>query len=283
MDEQIPKSELILNSDGSMYHLGILPEELPPILFLVGDPERVPLVSAFFDSISRKNAKREFVSHFGTLRGQSVGVLSTGIGGDNIDIVLNELQVLQSIDLKTRLPYKQKKDIKLIRLGTSGSVNPRIEVDSIVVSESAIGLDGLAWFYGANEKSKAGEFMEQVAWPSLRNTPYHTKAHSLLFEMTKEHFPPVHTLTANGFYRPQGRFLNEEIDPSMHWETLHRAGIDNLEMETAAIYHLANFYQIPALSIHAILANRASGRFSETPEKTVLKMIQAALDLFCIY
>lgn len=280
MDHQIPKSELIINSDLSVYHLGIKAEQLPSFLFLVGDPQRVPMVSAYFDTLSTQIEKREFVSHFGTYKSHNVGVISTGIGGDNIDIVLNELFLLCAANLETSTWKKNRKNLTLVRLGTSGTVDPSIALDSLLVSKSAIGLDGLAWYYEEDEELIAQDFISRTQWPEKRNTPYITYPDKTLLEKALPSFIAGNTLTASGFYRPQGRTLNGIADSHLGWQTLQSAEIHNLEMETAAIYFLAQHFGFKALSCNAILANRATGQFSNKAHETIEKMIQVALDTF---
>ncbi len=280
MDEQIAESELILNPDGSVFHLGVLPGQLPDFLFLVGDPKRVPRVSDRFDTVEERIEKREFVTHIGKLRGQKVGVLSTGIGGDNIDIVLNELNLLANADFRKRTLHPKKNKLKLVRLGTSGSINPEIPVGSLLVSVAATGLDGLAWYYSENPEMLDKGFILKTGWPEMRNRPYQTAASSLLLERSGDLFQRGHTLTCSGFYRPQGRILHGEQDPALHWETLRKAGIDNLEMETAAIYFLSGLFGFEALSLNAILANRATGEFCQDPGAVIDQLIASALELF---
>lgn len=280
MSHQIPESELIVNSDGSVYHLGIRPEQLPDFIFLVGDPERVPMVSKHFDSISQKIHKREFVTHIGSYHGKELAVLSTGIGGDNIDIVLNELNLLKNADLPSRTWKKEKGKLDLVRLGTSGAIHSRLALNQFLASESAIGLDGLAWYYEDNADSTATDFIKITNWSSYRNTPYRTKASSRLMGRLTPDIYQGKTLTCSGFYRPQGRVLDGKVDSSLQASTLEKAGIDNLEMETAAIYFLANKFGFDALSLNVLLANRADGTFSNTPHESIEALIKKGFELF---
>lgn len=280
MSHQIPESELIINSDGSVYHLGIRPEQLPEFIFLVGDPERVPMVSKHFDFCHTQIHKREFVTHVGNYKGKDLAVLSTGIGGDNIDIVLNELNLLKNADLSSRSWKSEKGKLALVRLGTSGAIHSGLALNQILASESAIGLDGLAWYYADYSELAANDFIKMTNWSSNRNKPYHTKASTQLLARLSPDIYQGKTLTCSGFYRPQGRILDGKPDPSLQASTLEKAGIDNLEMETAAIYFLANKFGFDALSLNVLLANRADGTFSDTPHESIEALIKKGLELF---
>lgn len=273
-------SELIFNKDGSLYHLNLKAGDVSHTIITVGDPERVPIVSAHFDKITLKKGKREFLTHTGTLSGKEISVISTGIGTDNVDIVLNELHAL------TKLQGVDHHSMKLIRLGTSGAVRESIPVNSILISEAAIGFDSLMHFYPWQNYT---EEIEQLLssddrWHTLPR-PYGTFANKELFNT----FSAIAdekgvTVTAPGFYAPQGRSVN--ISPRTPdflnlLSTAHFKGkaITNIEMETAGIYGLSDLLGHQAVSISAILANRISGEFSEDPEATVEKLIEKALEI----
>jgi uridine phosphorylase len=203
-------TDLIINPDGSSYHLNLRPDQIPDTLILVGDLERVPTVSAFFDEVTEIVHKREFVTHLGVLRGKKIGVLSSGIGADNVEIVMNELDALVNIDFQTRLEKSVKRSLNLIRIGTSGSIQSHIPVDSILISTAAIGFDNLAQFYGFESAMSIAEDV-LTAWTSAIDYPlplYAAKASASLCAQ----FAPLNayngvTLTAPGFYAPQGRTI----------------------------------------------------------------------------
>lgn len=278
------KSELICNPDGSIYHLALLPGELASTIITVGDQDRVAEISKFFDSIELKRSNREFVTHTGRLGGKRISVISTGIGTDNIDIVLNEIQCLFNRDLKTGEALKHS-TLQFIRLGTSGTVRSGIEVDSILASEAALGYDGLLHFY-KNEFSEleVNEILEKHPELKALPKPYFAMADSGLLN----HFKSVYetqgvTITAPGFYAPQGRSVNSPTKVDNFVNTLGKLEIKgipitNLEMETAGIYGLSNLFGHRAISISAILANRITGEFSSNPSKVVERMIKNALE-----
>lgn len=280
MSKPIPASELILNSDNSVYHLGIRQGQLPGLIFLVGDPDRVEKVSSCFDNVETRIEKREFKTHIGTKNGKAVAVLSTGIGTDNIDIVLNELHLLFSVNLAERVRKEPEHKVWLIRLGTSGIVNPSIGLDSVVYSKQVIGLDGLAWYYGDEKRWEEHRFTEDTNWPEKRNRPYKVYASPHLSSMLPDWVKEATTLTCSGFYRPQGRTLDASADPSLNAAALKKAGIDNLEMETSGLYLLSEVFGFEALSLNAILADRTSGTFSSKADETIGRMIRMALSVY---
>ena len=277
-------SELILNDDGSIYHLHLKPQDIAPTLFFVGDPERVPKVSGLFDEIEFTVAKREFVTHTGRVGEKRVSVISTGIGTDNIDIVLNELDALVNLDLQTGKEKRQKTKLNIIRMGTSGSIQSDVKIDSLLISEAAIGFDGLLHFY-AGQKLKRHPILKALnahakgVW-SFPAKPYLAPADPQLFAAFSPYIPQ-HGITAtnSGFYAPQGRWLRAKPQhpdltgwlAKFNFEG-HR--ITNLEMETAGIYGMASLLGHRALSINAILASRAEGLFSATPEHIVGDMLE---------
>lgn len=282
------ESELILNPDGSIYHLHLRPEQLAPVVFTVGDPERVGQVSRHFDRIECKIRKREFVTHTGWLGGQRLSVISTGIGPDNIDIVLNELDALVNFDLKTRLLHDTPGQLTIIRLGTSGSIRLEIPVDSLVVSAGAFGLDGVLHFYDApvlwqNDWVAALEKHAAALGHDFPARPYFAAADADLLRRFLGDFQPGITATNIGFYAPQARQLRAPARCPGYLSFLqnfdfqgHR--ITNLEMETAAILGFARLLGHRAVSLNAILANRADGTFSRNPARTVRRMIERALE-----
>ncbi len=279
-------SELILNPDGSIYHLNLLPDEIGQIIFTVGDPQRVEMVSQHFDAIEIKKSKREFVTHTGRLGNKRVSVMSTGIGPDNIDIVVNELDALVNIDLQARIPKPKHTSLIIIRLGTSGSLQPDIEVDQTVVSAWGVGLDNLLFFYPDYRKVHHKELAHRVEL-ALDNklAVYAVEGAPSLVAHFSRHFKHLGiTLTSPGFYGPQGRSLRlpTVLQPT-HLDELRalRWGhwrITNFEMETAALFGLARLLGHRPLSCNTILANRSGGSFSPDPYRAIRKMIERAME-----
>lgn len=281
------KSELILNPDGSIYHLNLFPEDLADTIITVGDPDRVPDVSRYFDHIELKKGKREFHTHTGTLKGKRLTVISTGIGTDNIDIVLNELDALANIDFETRETKKNRIRFKIVRIGTSGALQPEIPIDSFLLSEYAIGFDGLLYFY----KSKAiqhpeisEKLMLHLGWGQEPVKPYVVKYDPIFAEKIGGNRIRLGiTVTNSGFYGPQGRQLSLEPKDDRFLSKLaafnHKnLRITNLEMETSGIYGLAQLLGHSAISLNCILANRATGEFSKNPNMAVDKLIKFTLE-----
>jgi uridine phosphorylase len=280
-------SELILNKDGSIYHLNLKPEDLAPTVLLVGDPARVPMVSKYFDTLEVSKSKREFITHTGTLQGFRLSVVSTGIGTDNIDIVLNELDALASIDLENRVIREDPQKLELIRLGTSGSLQADIPVDSLVLSDYAIGLDGLLHYYQSEHIQRADiqlAFLDQTEWSVMKAVPYVVSADMQLNDrLDSDQVTRGFTATNPGFYAPQGRHLRLPPDDpdflkritAFRYEDLR---ITNMEMETAGIFGLAALMGHSAASLNCILANRAGGTFSQQPTQTIDRMIRYGLE-----
>jgi uridine phosphorylase len=284
---RIAESELIINPDGSIYHLNLLPEDIAPIIITVGDPDRVASVSKYFDTIELKKAKREFVTHTGTLRGKRITVLSTGIGTDNIDIVFNELDALVNIDFASRTVKKELTSLDIVRIGTSGSIQENIPVDSFVISEYAIGFDSLLHFYECEhvlQTEFTEAFVKQTNWSPRKSEPYVVKGNAELIDKLSSAQTTLGITGTNvGFYGPQSRKVRLQVQDEQLNEklaTFHHNGknITNLEMETAGIYGLANLLGHRALSMNAIIANRPLGEFSKQPKQTVDQLIQYTLD-----
>ncbi len=280
-------SELILNPDGSIYHLHLLPEDVAPIIITVGDPKRVHEVSKYFDSIEVEKSKREFVTHTGYYSGKRITVISTGIGTDNIDIVFNELDALVNIDFKTRHVKPNKARLNFIRVGTSGAIQPDIPIDSFVLSSSGVGLDNLLHFYDYGQfKNSQLELAlrKHLQWEERNLYPYVVDCDPMLKDIFSENRIRYGvTITNSGFYGPQGRSLrltpivNDFHDKLASFQH-NNERITNLEMETAAIYGLAKLLGHHAVSLNAILANRATGEFSKAGYKTIDALIQFTLD-----
>ncbi len=280
-------TDLIINPDGSSYHLNLRPDQIPYTLILVGDPERVPKVSQFFDEVTEIVHKREFVTHLGILKGKRIAVLSSGIGADNVEIVMNELDALVNIDFQTRLEKDVKTSLNLIRIGTSGSIQSHIPVDSILISKAAIGFDNLAQFYGfESAQSISADSLEQ--WTQAIDYPlplYAARASAHLLEK----FKPLNafegiTLTAPGFYAPQGRTIRmHSIRPDFPHKVagakMEGQEINNIEMETAAYYAFARAIGHEMISLNALLANRITNEFSKDPEGQIMSLIEKAIAL----
>ncbi len=286
---RIPESELILNPDGSIYHLRLKPGEIASTIISVGDQERVSEVSKHFDTIEVERQHREFKTHTGTFRNKRFTVISTGIGPDNIDIVFNELDALVNIDFASRTIKKNKESLEIIRIGTSGALQPEIPVDSIILSETGIGFDNLLHFYGnadaITDKDFSDAFISHTDWNSENSRPYVVKADkNLMRKFTPYGFIPGITTTNVGFYGPQGRILRlalKDNDLNEKIVSFRYKGkkITNLEMETAAIYGMAGLLGHKALSLNAILANRITGTFSRNPAGTIDKLIRSTLNI----
>ncbi|MCB9284227.1 MAG: nucleoside phosphorylase [Lewinellaceae bacterium] len=282
----IPASELILNPDKTIYHLSLHPEQVADTIITVGDPKRVSMISNYFDRLDVSVRKREFITHTGEIGGKRFTVLSTGIGPDNIDIALNELDALVNIDLVNRVPKPNPVSLKFIRMGTSGSLHPEIPVDSLVVSAYGIGLDNVMEFYDWTPSPEEEELKEMAGQlvEMGKIHPYAVKGSTALIEALRRDEPLGITLTSPGFYGPQGRILrlpnpNAErllkLLPSFSYKGIP---LTNIEMETSAIYGLSRLLGHQALSFNAILANRITQEFSPNPKLAVTKMIETVLE-----
>ena len=284
---KIAESELILNDDGSIYHLNLLPEDIADTIITVGDPDRVATVSKYFDTIELKKGKREFVTHTGTLNNKRISVISTGIGTDNIDIVLNELDALWSLRPATRTIKKKLTSLNIIRIGTTGSLQPEIKVDDFLMSEYAVGFDSLLHFYQSEEIQYTDiqqKIVKHTNWFQKKSMPYVVAYdESLASKLLSENVHLGFTATNVGFYGPQSRKLRLEVqDPSLNDKLAsfdyNGLKITNLEMETAGIYGLAKLLGHKAVSMNCILANRPNGNFSKDPLKATEKLIQYTLE-----
>lgn len=284
---QIAESELILNKDGSVYHLNLLPEDISNIIINVGDPDRVIKVSSFFDTIEVKKQKREFVTHTGTYKGKRITVISTGIGTDNIDIVYNELDALVNIDLKTRMIKEKLTPLHLIRIGTSGALQPDIPVDSFVFSTFGLGLDGLLNFYKYTNTDEERGIIESFRkhYPNECKLPesYLTRCSDKMEKVLSEGMFKGITASCSGFYAPQGRVLRYELARTDMIEKLnsfkhgeHR--VTNFEMETGAMYGLAKILGHHCCAVNVIVANRIAQKFSTKYEESMHNLIQTVLD-----
>ena len=279
-------TDLITNPDGSVYHLKLLPNDIAGTIITVGDPSRVAEVSRHFDRLEVEKSNREFITHTGWLGHKRLTVISTGIGTGNIDIVLNELDALVNINLESQTVKEKLRSLNIIRIGTSGALQPDVPVDSLLVSSHAIGMDSLMHYYNAAVPANALDllkaFKENITfWPNLN--PYISLASPLLMITLGKGFLSGITLTAPGFYAPQGRILRGGSNFPDLLEKL--AGMDicgrkitNMEMETAAIYGLAANLGHQAISFNVIMANRSDDQFSADPAKSMGKSIQLILE-----
>ena len=286
MDNFLP-SELILNEDLSVYHLKLLPEDIANTIIIVGDQNRVPLISKHFDKIEVIKSNREFTTHTGYIGKKRVSVISTGIGVDNIDIVFNELDILGSIDLKSRTLKKDKKKFKIIRLGTTGALSNQIQLDEILYSKYAIGIDGIPYHYKLQddlfENELSSKFSSATKWDVRLAKPYSARCSDYLWgELYENKFKQGITLTMNGFYAPQGRSFGTTLTQPNLLENCKnikhdKMSITNLEMETAGIYAFGKIFDHDVISINTVLAHRFNGTFSANPLKSIERMIMLTL------
>jgi len=283
----IKESELILNPDGSVYHLNLKPENIAKDIIFVGDQDRVEKITKHFDSIEFSTQKREFKTQTGFYKGKRLTVLSTGIGPDNIDIVINELDALVNIDLQTRKQKETLTSLNIVRVGTSGSLHKDIPVDAFVMSSHGLDLNGMLHFYQIDAVSNPeieDAFIAYTNWSKNKARPIViSNSKKLETLLDGENVHKGMTATAGGFYGPQGRVLrlaledatlNSKMD-SFHFNEFR---ITNLEMETSAIYGLSKLLGHHALSMNAIIANRATGNFSKDPKAVVNNLIEYTLN-----
>ncbi|MEM9858076.1 MAG: nucleoside phosphorylase [Bacteroidota bacterium] len=281
---KIHESELIINPDGSVYHLNLKPSHLSDTIISVGDPTRVYKVSQHFDKLEFEMNRREFITHIGTYNGQRITVISTGMGTDNIEIFLTELDALANIDLKTREVKKEKRSLKIIRVGTSGGLQEDIPLGAHLISDYAVGLDTLMCFYDLPttdfEQSIGSELQEQIGLPF---SPYVVQGSTTLRDQISEGMIVGNTVTCPGFYAPQGRKLRLPLKFPKLMEQLYYYNKDgfwltNFEMETAGYYALGRMMGHEIISANAIIANRIKNKFSKDPGKVVDDLIKKVLD-----
>jgi uridine phosphorylase len=285
----IHPSELVLNSDGSIYHLKLHPEQLANQVILVGDPGRVSLISSYFDKIDHKVENREFITHTGELNGKGITVIATGIGTDNIDIVLNELDALVNVDLENREIKNEQAKLELLRIGTCGSIQPDVLADQIVLSSHAVGLDGLLNYYDWQAEPEEEEllqaFLAHCNWPKRMNSPYLVSASATQIKRFQgiEGVNRGITLTAPGFYGPQGRSIR--LKPALANQNKIFADFNknghrlvNYEMETSALYGLSRLLGHEAATLCLVVANRTANSFSKNYPKAMQKLIESVLE-----
>jgi uridine phosphorylase len=286
--QRIAESELILNTRGAIYHLDLLPEELADTVVIVGDPFRVPEVTKYFDHVELTRHHREFIAHTGMLGKKRISVLSTGIGTDNIDIVFNELDALVNIDLQTRRVHEKLKALNIIRIGTSGSLQQDIPVDSFVASTHGLGLDNLLNFYrlehNDEEKQLIHSFITDTQLHGRMCEPYISSAGTSLLKHFVNGFYRGITVTCPGFYGPQGRVLrlglkNPDLINNLTRFSFGQHRIANFEMETSGIYGMGKLLGHHCLSLNAIIANRIKKEFSKDSYTLVDRLIQKTLEI----
>ncbi len=283
----IKESELILNKDGSIFHLHLLPEHIADNIILVGDQDRVEIISNYFDKIEFEIQNREFHTSTGIYKGKRISVISTGIGTDNIDIVLNELDAICNIDLKTRTIKNKHKSLNFIRVGTSGAIQSNIPIDTPVITETAIGFDGLLAYYDKRDEISNLEiekaFINHTNWYSKLATPYFVKSSSNLIQKIGYDMIKGMTISAPGFYGPQGRVLRMKLnDENLNekltsFEFLNNK-ITNFEMESSAIYGLSKLLGHNAVTVCNIIANRENKTYSKDYKKSMEILIKTVLD-----
>ena len=284
---KIESSELIINNDGSIFHLHLKPENIADIIILVGDPNRVALVASYFDSIEFEVSNREFVTITGKYNGRRMSAISTGIGTDNIDIVVTELDALVNVDFETRYEKEEKKSLTILRLGTSGGVQSDIELGVPVFSRTSIGFDGLLNFYkGRNrvcELDIEEKFIEFVEWNPLLAKPYFIDSDESLYELFKDKTVEGITISAPGFYAPQGRWVRLEpadadINTKIQQFEYKGRKITNYEMESSALAGLSKLMGHKAATICVIIAQRVTKNVNTNYQLAVENMIQMALE-----
>ena len=285
---RIAESEMILNARGAIYHLNLLPDEIGSTVFLVGDPDRVKEVSKHFDKIEYKGEYREFITHTGLIGKKKLTVLSTGIGTDNIDIAINELDALVNIDLTTREIKPTLTSLNLIRIGTSGALQPEIPVDNFIASTHGLGIDNLLNFYrleqNDEERQLLHSFVTSTQMHSQIGYPYIAGASgSLIKHFVKDFYQGI-TVTCPGFYGPQGRVLrlgisNPELINRLTQFRFGQHRITNFEMETSAIYGLSKLLGHNCLSLNAVIANRVRKEFSKDGKAAVESLIVKVLEI----
>lgn len=283
---KIEPSELVLQPDNSIYHLKLHPEQLAKNVIVVGDPGRVEVISNYFDRIDHKVSNREIVTHTGVLNNTPITVMSTGMGTDNIDIVLNELDALVNIDLENRTIKAEKKSLNIIRIGTCGAMQKEIPVNSFVASSFGLGLDGLMNFYEFEHTEEENQlltaFYEQTNYAKTFAQPYFVKASDKLLDLFKNDFHVGITATAPGFYGPQGRMLRiplkeKQLNEKLNQFNYHNHQIVNFEMETSALYGLSRAMGHNSCTVCVAVANRFAKEFSKDYKPALKKLIELTL------
>ncbi|MBO3697826.1 nucleoside phosphorylase [Roseivirga sp. E12] len=283
MSIRIPESELILTPQGRVYHLNLSPEMVADTIIVVGDPERVPKVSCYFDKVEHQVNSRELVTHTGTLGGKRLSVISSGMGTDNVELLMTELDALVNVNLETREIKEDLKSLQIIRIGTSGCLQPEIPIDAFLVSTAALGLDTLMNFYNWTSDKVTEDFTRKIQNElSLSFQPYFAKASEKLLSLFSDNYYQGVTITAPGFYAPQGRQVR--LKPRVDGLVDRLAAMNtpfgqftNLEMETAGYYAMAQLLGHEMISLNALIANRARQEFSKNHESAVDDLIKRVL------
>ena len=286
MNKQIPASELPLQSDGAIYHLNLHPEELADNVILVGDPGRVEMISSMFDTVEVRKHNRELITHTGTFHGKRISVISTGMGTDNIDIVLTELDAVANIDLKTRTVKDEHRALNLVRIGTSGALNPNIECGSLLASSFGFGIDGVLRFYDTRDLIREDiveAFVSHTGWNKHLPYPYCTAGSPVLLERIAHDMTKGITVSAPGFFGPQGREVRAKLNyPELNSriETFEYQGnaITNMEMECSALYGLGNLLGHHPLTVCLIIANRVTGKFLDSYHDRMEQLCHTVLE-----
>ncbi len=278
------ETDLILNPDGSVYHLSLRPKDVSDKIIVVGDPGRVHRVSRHFDSVDFEMNKREFITHTGRYKDKKITVISSGMGTDNVEILMTELDALFNIDLVKRQPKQRKKRLQIIRIGTSGTIRDEIKVGSHLATKYAIGLDTIIQFYEYKHRGKERTIIKKLREElDLHYTPYCFKGSNTLLEKFKDCTIVGNTVTCPGFYAPQGREIRipiryQDIIEKMQYFHEEDVWITNLEMETAGYYAFGNLLGHEVLSLNAIMANRVKGVFSKNPNRVIDGLIKKVLE-----
>ncbi|UXP33167.1 nucleoside phosphorylase [Reichenbachiella agarivorans] len=280
----ISETDLIINKDGSVYHLNLKPENITDTIITVGDPSRVFRVSQYFDKIDFEMNRREFITHKGTYKGKKVTVISTGMGTDNVEIFMTEIDALANVDLETREVRAKKRKLNIIRIGTSGSLQEDLRLGSHLVSDFGIGLDTLMTFYNLRqtgfENTLTNKLKEYLNFPFK---PYCVEGSTILREKFAHDMVRGNTVTCPGFYAPQGRIVRMDVTYPHLMEDLMYFHMEdfwltNFEMETAGYYALGRLMGHEVLSLNAIIANRVKNKFSKDPDKVIDSLIKKVLD-----
>ena len=286
-NKPIPSSELIINDDGSVFHLHILPEDLADIVIMMGDPGRVSTIAQYFDTIELDKSSREFHTITGTYHGKRVTALSHGIGTDNIDIVMTELDALANIDFKTRLPKAEHRTLKILRIGTCGAAQPDIPLGSYILSHISIGFDGVLNWYKDGEKIFLHDFeeafVEHMQWPERLGRPYFVRAGQEIIDRFKDWTFKGMTVSAPGFYGPQGRSVRLELtipDLIQKLESFEHEGyrVTNIEMESSCLAGLAALLGHEAATVCLAIANRHVKESNPDYKPLMAQLLQRALD-----
>ncbi len=288
MEKRILASELPLQSDGAIYHLNLHPDELADNVILVGDPGRVEMISSMFDTLELEKQNRELKTHTGTYQGKRISVISTGMGTDNIDIVLNELDALANVKLPDRVVKESHRKLNLVRIGTSGALQPDIEVGDFVASSLGFGIDGVLQFYNYGDICRndiVDAFIKQTGWSPRLPHPYCTPASPELLERIAFDMKQGMTVSAPGFFGPQGRevrarLMFPELNHKIEAFNYEGIKVTNMEMECSAIYGLGNILDHAPLTICLIIANRVTGKFLDSYHDEMKVLCKTVLDRF---